>query len=106
MIRFIVRLIAVLLLAGGFAAAVIDGTRSIAANSVLLTSLGDLARTLQPAKVAQLQPMLERINPRLWDPVMVKLLAVPACIVFAVLGLLLLWIVRRRQKPIGFSSRP
>ena len=57
-------------------------------------------------KIAQLQPMLERITPKLWDPVMVKLLAVPACVVFALLGLLLLWIVRRREKPIGFSSRP
>ncbi len=106
MIRFIVRVIAVLLLAGGFATAVIDGTRSIAANNVQLTSVGDLFRTLQPAKYAQLQPMVERWNPRLWDPVAVKALAVPACIVLALVGLFLLWLVRRRRKPIGFSSRP
>jgi hypothetical protein len=106
MIRFLVRLVAVVLLAGGFAAAIIDGTRSIAANDLMMTSTGDLARTLLPNAFARLQPAAERISPLAWNPVLINVLIVPACLMLALLGLVLLWLVRRPAPKIGYSSRP
>ena len=106
MIRFFVRLVALLLLAGGFAVAVIDGTRTIAANRLVLTSTGDLLQTALPARYPLLQPAAERIHPLLWKPVLVDILMVPACLAMAFLGLVLFWIARRRAPKIGYSSRP
>jgi hypothetical protein len=106
MIRFLIRLVALVLLAGGFAVAVVDGTRSITADALVFTSTGDFATILAPNRFARLEPALTRINPLLWKPVAVDLLMVPAALTLAFLGLLLLWLVRRRPKPIGFSSRP
>jgi hypothetical protein len=107
MIRFLLRLIGLLALAGGFAALVVDGTRSIAASELRLLPLGDLAAAMFPARFAQLQPYVTReIHPLLWDPVLTTLLRLPAWLILAIIGLLFLRLAQRRRQPIGHSSRP
>jgi hypothetical protein len=105
MIRFLFRLLGFLLLAGAFVSFVIDGTRSIAASALRVTSLGQTLEVVAPGKVAQLQPMLEKLHPKVWDPAAQWLLGSPTAAVLAVIGLVLLWIGRPRRELIGYATR-
>ena len=107
MVRFVVRLIALLVLAGGFAALIVDGVRSIAGGGVLVTSFGETCFQFFPRTFPLLQPAVERhLHPLVWDPVLLSVLLLPTFVVLTVLGVLLFWLARRREPPIGFSSRP
>ena len=107
MIRFVLRILGLLVLASGFAALVVDGTRSIAASGLKVISFGELCATLFPVRFPLLQPMIERqIHPLLWDPVLLTFLRLPNWLVLGVLGLFLLWLAQPRRAQIGYSSRP
>ena len=107
MIRFILRTLGLLIIAAGFAALVVDGTRSIAGSELRVTPFGDLCLTLFPAKFLLFQPLVERnIHPLLWDPVLVTVFRLPTWLVLALLGLCILWLSQRRRTQIGYSSRP
>ena len=103
MFRFLLRVGGLIALAAGFVALVIDGTRSIAAGAVLLTPFGELLTTKLP--VIQ-QVIGHNLHPLLWDPVATSLLRLPIWLVFAITGLLLLRMARRRAPGIGYTSRP
>jgi hypothetical protein len=106
MIRFLVRLLGFLLLAGGFASLVIDGTRSIAVSAVTVTRAGDAWYALSPSTLNLVQAATERyVAPWLWDPVLVTILFVPVFVLLGVVGFLLMVIARPRATPIGWSSR-
>jgi hypothetical protein len=107
MIRLILRLIGLVLLAAGFAALVIDGTRSIAGNRLLLMAFSQTLEWLIPTKFPLLQSIVERdLHPLLWDPVLVFIFKLPTSLVLGVCGLVLLVLARKRTRSIGFSSRP
>ncbi|NJO54854.1 MAG: hypothetical protein HC829_08460 [Bacteroidales bacterium] len=106
MLRFLVRLVGFLLLAGGFAALVIDGTRSIAVSAVTVTRAGDAWYALSPSTLNLVQAATERYAaPWLWDPMLVSLLFVPVFVLLGGAGFLLLVIGRQPATPIGWSSR-
>ena len=106
MIRFLVRLLGFLLLAGGFASLVIDGTRSIAVSAVTVTRAGDAWYALSPATLNLVQAATERyVAPWLWDPVLVSVLFVPVFVLLGAVGLLLMVVARPPATPIGWSSR-
>jgi hypothetical protein len=104
MFRFLVRLLGLLLVAAGFVGFVIDGTRSIANGEVTFTPIGEVGFTLFPKSFPLLEPAVTRIHPALWDPVVVNLLVLPASLTGFVLGLLFLWLGRRRPEPIGYRA--
>jgi hypothetical protein len=104
--RLIGLFIGLALLAGAFAAAVIDGARSIAASRLTLTPLGATLYWAFPNKMPLLQPFIERqIHPLLWDPILYHLLLAPNWAVFGVVGLALLYMLRKKPPPIGYSDR-
>jgi hypothetical protein len=104
--RFIVRLIGLALLAGAFAAAVIDGAQSIAASKLIVTPLGRTLYWAFPNKMPLLQPFIERqIHPFLWNPILSNLLRVPNWVVFGLIGVALLYAIRQKPPPIGYSAR-
>jgi hypothetical protein len=106
MLRVIFRFVGLMLLAAGFAAVVIDGTRSIASNALVLTSFGDTAARLAPARMALLQAAIEKkFGHWAWDPATTTLLAAPTWLIVGGLGALLFLATRRRRAPIGYSSR-
>ena len=106
MIRLLARLIALAALAGAFAAAVIDGARSIAASQVLFTPMGATAYWAFPSKFPLLQAFIQqKIHPLLWDPVLLHILMLPTWAILGGLGLLLFYLARRRPPPIGHSNR-
>ena len=106
MFRLLVRLLAFLLLAGAFAAAVIDGARSIGASQLALTSLGVTLYWAMPAKFSLLQPFIEKkLGLIAWDPILLTVLKAPTLLVLALIGGGLLYIMRARPPLIGHSSR-
>jgi hypothetical protein len=106
MLRFLVRFAGLLLLAGGFAALIVDGTRSIAAGSIQQSLLGQTIQYIAPAKFDLIEPAVRRLHPLLWDPVLTHLFQVPTWGILALCGLVLLYLARPSAPKIGFSSRP
>jgi hypothetical protein len=105
-IRLAVRLLGLALLALAFAAAVIDGAASIAANQLSITPIGRPLYLIFPNKFPLVQAFVEhQIHPLLWDPVLVDILMLPTWLALAVIGVGLFYVVRRRPPPIGHSSR-
>lgn len=105
MTRFLTRTVALLLLAAGFAALVVDGVRSIAASRLVVTAFGETAYRLFPHSFPMLQPVVEqRVHPILWDPFLLSFFLTPTSIVLGFLGLVLFWAARRRET-IGFDPR-
>ncbi|MBL8587009.1 MAG: hypothetical protein JNK46_00630 [Methylobacteriaceae bacterium] len=98
MIRLFARSLGFVLLAGGFAQLVVDGTRSIAAGALLWTPLGALIEAAAPGRLAALGPRIAGdLHPLLWHPVATGLLGLPACLALALLGAALL--LAGRKKP-------
>lgn len=92
-----------MLLAGGFAALLYDGTRTIAANMVSLTPLSHTWNNFHSTSLQSLQNLIEPSFPFLWDPLMRTVLAAPTSLVLAVLGLLLMLIGRKKKPVIGYA---
>ncbi len=98
MLRFLVRALGWIGLAGAFAVAVMDGARSIANDALLLTPLGATLARLAPAKFQQLPGLATRIYPKLWDPVLLDALYVPTSVVLAVVGIALAAVAAPRRE--------
>ena len=105
MIRLTFRFLGMLLLAAAFAALIIDGTKSIAASTVIYTPTADTAAQIFPEKFKLLQPALAHIHPLLWDPTMTSILRLPVWIIIAVFGMICLLLGRKPRPKIGYSSR-
>ncbi len=104
--RFMLRLLGYLLIAAGFVALVLDGTRSIANSALQFTPLGEVAATLMRDRYSQLQPLIERnLHPQLWDPVLVSLLRAPASIAALLIGFFLLRLGAPARRKIGIVTR-
>lgn len=106
MIRFPLRIAGFLLIAAGFVALVIDGTRSIAGQRLMMTSISDTWRSIHLDSLAQVQKALQASGPEwLWDPLMLVVLALPTAAVGLGLGALLMLAGRRREPQIGVIGR-
>lgn len=104
MIRFLFRFIGLILLAAAFILVIYDGTKSIAANSLFLTSTRTLWELISAGSLAKLQPMIEPYaGGLLWDPGMVAILAAPASGLLGAFGILLLLFGRRKKPLIGYA---
>ena len=105
-LRFFVRMLGYLLIAGGFVALLTDGARSIANSVLRFTPLGETALTLVGERFRQLQPAVERnLHPMLWDPVLLNVLQVPTAAAGLLLGFLLLWLGAAPKPVIGIVTR-
>ncbi|THD48090.1 MAG: hypothetical protein E7774_03635 [Bradyrhizobium sp.] len=105
MFRLAFRLFGWVLLAGAFAAAVIDGARSLADQRLELTSLGRALTATIPSKFELVQPFVVKRAPLLWDPVLINMLYAPAALVLAALGLAIFYVTRRRVEALRASHR-
>ena len=106
MLRLAVRILGIFALAGAFVAAVIDGTRSIAAGEISMVQLGEQMQILLGPKFSMLQPFIEHsLSPIVWNQVVVRLLMTPIWVVLLVLGVGFLAATQQRRGEIGFSTR-
>jgi hypothetical protein len=105
MLRLIFRFAGLLLLAGAFAALIVDGTRSIAAGAPALMPFGQLAATVFPDLFAKVQAAIQAHALFLWAPAVQPLLRAPVWLVAGVLGILLILLSRPPRPKIGYSRR-
>lgn len=105
MLRFLFRTLGLILLACAFAAAIVDGTRSIAAGSLVFTTLGQAMELYMPTQLASLQDAAARVHHWLRDPGLVMILLLPLWLIAGALGGGLLALTQPRRPVIGFSSR-
>jgi hypothetical protein len=104
MIRFLFRFIGLICLAAAFILVIYDGTKSIAANSLFLTSTRTLWELINAGSLAKLRPMIEPYaGGILWDPVMVSILAAPSWALLGGFGILLMMFGRRKKPLIGYA---
>lgn len=101
MIRLFVRILGLALLAGAFAACVIDGARSIAADQLTFTPIGATLYWAFPNKFPLMQTFIERQI----HPLLLNILWLPTWAALGVVGAGLFYLVRRRPPPIGYSNR-
>jgi hypothetical protein len=106
MLRFLVRALGFLAIAGGFVMVVIDGTRTLANGALSFMALGEAGFRLLGEKYLLIQPGIERhLHPLLWDPFILNLTLMPASLVLLAIGLGLVMLGRKPADPIGFDTR-
>jgi hypothetical protein len=106
MIKGIVRLAGFLMVAAGFAFAVVDGATSIAANALRYTVLRETLAAALPRQFPGLEALVTKnVHPLLWDPMLVTVFRVPTAIALVVLGMLVLFLMRHRAVSVGTPTR-
>jgi hypothetical protein len=105
MIRLAFRVFGLILLAAGFVALVVDGTRSIAGGSFTVTSLAEALLWAFPNKIEAMKPQIQHWNPYLWDPIMINLLSLPLWSITGFIGFLAIAIAQKKPAKIGYSNR-
>jgi hypothetical protein len=104
MIRFLFRLLGLMLIALAFILFVYDGTRSIAGNKIFITQVGDVWSNVHQNSLLLLQPAIERhVAVWLWDPVALTVLTAPSWLVLAIIGALLILLGRKKKPLIGYA---
>lgn len=90
MLRLLTRFLGLLLLAVGFMALIVDGTRSIAGGGLIVTTLRRGASETFPGFYQSLQASVEAKSAFLWDPVLTTLALLPVSVALGGLGALLI----------------
>jgi hypothetical protein len=96
-LRFLIRALGFLALAGAFVIAVEDGARSLANGALSLTPLGASLAKLAPQKFEALPALAAKISPKLWDPVLIHALWLPTSAALLILGALLAGLASPRR---------
>jgi hypothetical protein len=101
----VLRFLASLMFVIAVLAAVDDGTRSIAADQLVTTSLFEHWSKLAPALFAAVKSAVARYShPLVWELGVRRLLLLPTWLVFAMLGLVLAYAGRRRRRVNVFAN--
>ncbi len=104
--RFLVRFVGLVALAGAFAAAVLDGARWIANGTWDPTSTGAALDWLSPKAVAALERFVDsRVGDWAWNDVMTKALITPAFAALTIVSAILFLLSRPPTPEIGRSTR-
>lgn len=97
--RLLLRVVGTLLIGFAVVLMIIDGTKSLGANAVVITSLGDTWTQLHPDSLVAVKGFLEtRLFGPLLETVISALLGFPGWAVIGVPGLLLAWAGRSRRE--------
>jgi hypothetical protein len=105
MIRFILRFLGLLLLALGFIFLVYDGTKSIADQTLYLSTVGAAWANIHQSSLSALQPFVERLLGHwFWQGVVQRyFLDQPAFLVLAIVGGILILLGRKKRPLIGYA---
>ena len=105
MLRFLVRAIGLLLLAGGFIALIVDGTRSLAASSLYVTSIDAALEAAGPAISQGLEKwVLAHLPHFVWDPVLVHFLRLPLSGAMLAFGGLCVLLTHKAPHEFGYPA--
>lgn len=97
--RLLLRVLGTLLIACAVILVIIDGTKSLGANALVFTSLGDTWTGIDPQSLDVVKKFFEtRLFGALLETVVGALLGFPGWAVIGVPGLLLAWAGRSRRE--------
>ena len=103
MLRLLIRFVGLALLAGGFVALVVDGTRSLGGGSLYLTSLGSILQALWPVAFQALRSaVLSRLPTFIWDPLLVLLLMTPVGVALCGVGAAFIVLSHKHHAIVGY----
>jgi|GEM_PF-3894518 len=101
MVRFLFFVLVLILMAGGFALAVVDGARSIAAGQPVFMSLHAMLNILAPGLLSHMQAYMDSV----FGSLAAFIMDLPAfCILWALGGALWL-LLHRRPQALGYQGR-
>jgi len=104
--RLLLRIIGTLLIACAVILVIIDGTKSLGANAIVITPLRDSWTQMHPQSLAAVHDFLtSRLFGPVLQPAVEALLGCPGWAVIGVPGLLLAWAGRSRRVRVWSSSR-
>jgi hypothetical protein len=104
MIRFIFRLLALIIIAAAFILLIYDGAKSIADSSIHINTLGQLWTDIHAGSLQALQAMTERrVSARLWGLIARPVLDQPAWLVLGIIGIILMLLGRKKKPLIGYA---
>ena len=108
MIGFLSRFAGLWLIAGALVALVVDGSKTIAASSLTITSLGATWAVINPGTLMRAQEFFQRsvetyVGHWLWDPLIQWILMLPTWLVLSALGAWLVYVGRRRTVSTAFA---
>lgn len=96
--RLILRLLGTWLVGVALILLIIDGTKSLGANAVVLTSLGDTWTSLHAQSLEQVRAFLaSRFFGPLLDIVITALLTFPGWVVLGIPGIFIAWLGRSKR---------
>jgi len=99
--KFVARVIGTWLIALAVVLLVIDGTKTLAANDLVMTSIGELWAGMHSQSWAAMQNfVLTALVPRSADWLAFAAFSVPAWALSGVLGIIALVLGRKRRKPV------
>lgn len=103
MVRFILRFIGLLLLALGFIFVVYDGMKSIADRTIYATRLEQFWTDIHASSLQATRDAIDRYAASLWSIIMQPLIDQPAAAVFAIVGVVLIILGRKKRPLIGYA---
>jgi len=105
MIRFVFRFFGLLFLAFAFIFLVYDGTKSIADQTLYISSVGAVWSNIHQSSLSALQPTLERlIGAWFWQGVVQRyFLDQPASLVLMILAAIFILLGRKKRPLIGYA---
>jgi hypothetical protein len=105
MIRFLLRFLGLWVLAAAFVLFIYDGTKSIAANAIYLTKVGDIWFNIHQKSLEELQPFVDQhVGTWLWrSAIQPFFLEQPAWLVLGILAVLMILLGRKKKPLIGYA---
>jgi hypothetical protein len=103
MIRYVFRLLGLVLLAAGFVFLIYDGTKSIADQTVYISKFSQTWAEIHQQSLQALQAAIEKNVAWLWAPVIQPLLEQPTWLVLGTVGMILILLGRRKKPLIGYA---
>jgi hypothetical protein len=103
MIRFLLRFLGLMLLALAFIFVIYDGMKSIADRTLYATSLNQFWTEIHDASLKAAQASVERASAALWNLAIMPILEQPAAAIFAIVGVVLIILGRKKKPLIGYA---
>jgi hypothetical protein len=106
MLRLLIRLLGLMLLAGGFISLIVDGTTSFAGGRLYVTTLASSFQTLAPASFAALRAAtLAHQPPYVWEAVLAALSHAPLSLSLCAVGAISIVLSHKRRGGVGFLTQ-
>jgi hypothetical protein len=103
MIRFLLRFLGLMLLALAFIFVIYDGMKSIADRTFYTTALSQFWTDVHESSLRAAQASVERMSAALWNLAIAPVIEQPAAAIFAVLGIVLIVLGRKKKPLIGYA---